>query len=362
MSIRNHGGSIKMPRRKRTDDDGTEVITKVIELDPQDEKVRKILQSMPGGLKCLSLFRYPEGNRGGRPEYIDEISPDQFSFQSIKQSFGGGRFKVEWTDEDGTVRQSGFDIAGSYRDFKDPKPVEEDDKEEGMKQPIHPQPVTQAQVMDPIQLMMLLQKAEERAEARMLKMMEMLRPQQVQQSPDVTKQVFDIVEKIAPMMQGGDGGGASPWIMAFTQFKEPILKIVDGIHTALTRPAVLPSGPPPVQASIQPNPSPSQAPSEDDMLKLLIRQYIPVFINAARNNGNPDIYADMILEQLPESMYPKITEWLNTPTWFNDIRAIESIVDAQAGWWTLLRVSLLQGIQDHASSVQSTSDPEHSED
>jgi uncharacterized membrane protein len=188
---------------------------------------------------------------------------------------------------------------------------------------------------------------------------ELMRPQQ--QPPDVTKQVFEIVEKIAPMMAGGDGGG-SPWMMALTQFKEPILKIVDSIQIALQRPSVVPSGPPPqVHAHVQPNPP---QPKEEDMLKLLIRQYLPVFINAARQNGNPDIYADMILEQIPQTMYPKLQQWLSTPVWFDDVKSHDPIViEAQAGWWNLLRGSLLEGMKpDAASDLQPASDSELGED
>lgn len=347
-----------MPRKKRTDDDGNEHYQQVVEMDPQDAKVRKILQAMPGGLKCMNLFRYPEGNKGGRPEYIDEISPEQFSFQGIKQSFGGGRFFVEWENADGTCTRSNFDIAGSYRDFKDPKPVEDEEDDEPMKQIPQPQPVQQNGI-DPVQLMMMLQKAEERAEARIIKMMEMLRPQQIQQPPDMTKQVFEIVEKLAPMMQG-DGG--NPILSVIGQFREPIMKIIDSVHAAMTRPAVAPSGPPPfVHAHVeQPN---TTKPTEDDMMKVLIRQYLPVFVNAARSNGNPDVYADMILDQIPEIMYPKLANWLLSDTWFQDIVAIEKNVEFQAGWWNLLRASIVQGVEEHAASnLQPAPDSEHSED
>ena len=98
------------------------------------------------------------------------------------------------------------------------------------------------------------------------------------------------------------------------------------------------------------------------MLKLLIRQYLPVFVNAARSNGNPDIYADMILEQIPETMYPRLQQWL-AGSWFQDIVAIEKNIEFQAGWWNLLKTSLLEGMKEHAASnVQSSSDSEHSED
>lgn len=98
------------------------------------------------------------------------------------------------------------------------------------------------------------------------------------------------------------------------------------------------------------------------MIKILIKQYLPVFVNAARNNGNPDIYADMVLEQIPETMYPKLEQWLNSETWFLDLTQYEKNIEFQAGWWNLLRTSLLEGMKTDASSLQPATDSEHGED
>jgi hypothetical protein len=349
-----------MPRkRNRSQDDDVETMVKTVEVDPQDAKVRKIFAAMPGGLKCLSVFRYPDGNKGGRPQYLDDISPEQFDFKTIKSMFGGGRFYVRWDNEDGTESKSNFDIAGPYVNFNHDDDDEPEKTIDVNPQPFQPQPVqTVQQGIDPLMMMKLIQDARKEAREEMRTMMEFMRPPAP--APDATKQVFDLVEKIVPLIQsGGDGG--SPWLAVLSQFREPISKIVDSVQVALSRQAVPHSGPPPVQAQVQANPSPTQ-PSEDDMIKLLIRQYLPVFINAARSNGNPEVYADMILDQVPESLYPKLEAWLSTPAWFTDIVAIEKNVEFQAGWWNLLRVAILEGLQPNASSVQPAPNSELSED
>ncbi len=346
-----------MPRRKKT----------VIELEDEPEKdtqienaesdIENALKSVPGGVTSVKLYRVLP--QGGRPKFLTELSPEEFSETNVKEMYGGGSYKIRAQKSNGKWGVSMFDIEGFPKKLK-PSDIEEDPDEEEEETP-NPQPqqvVQQSSSFDAFAIMKMMQAAEDRGEARMMKMLELMRPQQ--QPPDVTKQVFEIVEKIAPMMAGGDGGG-SPWMMALTQFKEPILKIVDSIQIALQRPSVVPSGPPPqVHAHVQPNPA--QPPSEDDMLKLLIRQYLPVFVNAARSNGNPDIYADMILEQIPETMYPRLQQWLEG-SWFQDIVKIEKNIEFQAGWWNLLKTSLLEGMKEHAASnLQSSPDSEHSED
>jgi len=348
-----------MPRKKKIEEDeDIEIQQRVVEVDPQDSKVRRLMQMMPGGLKCMQVFRYNPGSKGGRPTYIDDISPEQFDFKTLKTMFGGGKFQVKWDNEDGSISKGDFDIAGPYINF-DTQPEQERILEPAqVQQPMmQPTQVQPSQNITPMDMLRMIQEARREAREEMRSMLELMRPQQ--QSPDVTKQVFEIVEKIAPMMASGDGGG-SPWMMALAQFKEPILKIVDSVHVALTRQPVPPSGPPPqVHAAVNP---PAQ-PTEDDMMMLLIRQYLPVFVNAARNNGNPDIYADMVLEQIPESMYPKLVTWLQSPSWFADIIKIEKNIEFQAGWWNLLKTSLLEGIKEHAASnLQPASDSEHGQD
>lgn len=355
-----------MPRKKKIEDEDIETTVKVVEIDPQDLKVKRLLRSMPGGLKCLQVFRYHPGNKGGRPEYLDDISPEQFDFKMMKSMFGGGKFQVKWDNEDGSESKGDFDIAGPHIDFS--RTVEADPTPEPVTpiQPMYqPQPVAvQPQGIDPMMMLKMIQDARREAREEMRTMLEFMRPQQ--QSPDVTKQVFDIVEKIAPMMGGGDGGGNS-WMMALSQFKDPILKIVDSVHSALTRPAAPTM---PVHAQVQtphvqpvtPNVPPPTQPAESDMMKILIRQYLPVLVNAARSSGDVGIYADMVLEQVPQTMYPKLAEWLNG-SWFDDIRSIDQHVEYQFGWWNALRANILEGMApDAATDVQSTTSPELSQD
>jgi len=349
-----------MPRRKKAIIELEDEPEKDTQIENEESDIENALKSVPGGVTTVKLYRVLP--QGGRPKFLTELSPEEFSESNVKEMYGGGSYKIRAQKGNGKWGVSMFDIDGPPKKLA-PVDIEDDpDEEEPSQIPQPPQQVIQqAPAFDAFAMMKMLQQAEDRGEARMMKMLELMRPQQ--QTPDVTKQVFEIVEKIAPMMAGGEGGG-SPWMMALTQFKEPILKIVDSIHVALSRQPVAPSGPPPqVHAQVQPNPSQQTAgPSEDDMLKLLIRQYLPVFVNAARNNGNPDIYADMILEQIPETMYPKLEQWLNSPNWFFDLTQIEKNIEFQAGWWNLLRHSLIEGMKTDAFSVQSASASEHSED
>lgn len=350
-----------MPRKKQSKStiELEDEVEKEIPIEDGDDDIQEALKSVPGGITTVKLYRILP--QGGRPKFLTEMSPEMFSESSVQDTYGGGIYKIRAKKKDGRWGWNTFEIDGP---MKKVQAYDEDPEEEAPEPtvPAHsPNLIQQTQpVIDPFMLMNMMQKAEERGEQRMLKMLEIMRPQQ--QSPDMTKQVFEIVEKIAPMMAGGEGGG-SPWMMALTQFREPLLKIVDSVHVALTRQPASPTQPHTAIPNPPNHPSQSAQPEEGDMIKFLIKQYLPVFVNAARMNGNTDIYAEMILEQLPESMYPKIEEWLSKPTWFDDVKSFDPVVlEKQATWWAMLRTSLLEGLKPDASSLQHTSDTEHSED
>lgn len=365
-----------MPRKKKLVESLEELETKATYVSPEDVKVKRLLASIPGGTKCLSVFRYPVGNKGGRPSYIDDISPDQFSYQSIKQMFGGGKFSIEWEDEHGAVTKSILEVEGPRFTFDE---EEESSKETPILKAVHDEEDNPVQVqaqrnysdqgpgyggISPLELMKVIQEAQDRGEARILKILELTKPERVEQSPDMTKQIFDLAEKVVGMSsQMGGGGEVSPLISALAMFKDPILKIVDTIHTAVNRPSV----PPPVHniqtaqpvqqvQQVQPNPPQQEA----DVITLMLRNYLPMFIQAAATGADPVTYADMILDQIPESQYPLLSAWINKPDCLEGLVAFNPAIRYQQAWWVALRQAIIEGLND-AANIQPDSTSEQSQ-
>lgn len=319
------------------------------QIDSEDQEMESIRNSLPGGVRCISVYRMHKAGLGGRPKFIAEIPPEQFRESFIQEMYGGGNYFGRWTKKDGTTIRYPFDIEGPEKILGASEEHYQGGREEEEERTVSAPAPQQAQGLNPMEVMMMMQKAEERAEARIMRFVEMMRP--AQQPPDMTKQVFDIVEKLAPMMGGGDGG--SPWMMALSQFKEPIIKLVDSISQVATRQAQpMPMTGARASAQVQPSPQPQ---TEEDMIKLMVRQYMPVFINAATKNADPEFYADMVLDQVPESMYPKLKEWIEKPTCLEEIASIEPGVRYQQEWWNSLRAAILHAMLENANSLQSPS-------
>lgn len=314
------------------------------QIDSEDQEMEAIRNSLPGGVRCISVYRMHKAGLGGRPKFIAEIPPEQFRESFIQEMYGGGSYFGRWTKKDGTTIRYPFDIEGPEKILNIP----EDPYQVGREEDTQKAPSMQAQPvgLNPMEVMMMMQKAEERAEARIMKFMEIMRP--AQQPPDMTKQVFDIVEKLAPMISGGDGG--SPWMAALMQFREPIMKLVNSISTAAIRtnqpPHSSPQTPVEQQMAMQPQ-------NEEDMIKMMVRQYMPLLINAATKNADPEFYADMVLDQVPENMYPKLKAFIEKPTCLEEIATIEPGVRYQQEWWNSLRAAILHAMLENANSIQS---------
>lgn len=314
------------------------------ELDREDAEMEQIARSLPGGLRCINLYRMQSGSQGGRPRFVADLPPEQFKESLIQQTYGGGSYFARWQKKDGGMIRYTFDIEG---------PEKKLDVEEGEDEPqtivIPPQTVPATQGFDPLSVFKMMQEAEDRGARRMEKMIELMRPQA--QSPDVTKQVFDIVEKIAPLMGGGEGGGGNTWLSLATMFKEPLTKLADSIHAATSRPAPVPvpvQAPRPSVPSVPSTPQPSFEVKEEDMFHLVLRQYLPILVNAARKNSDPGFYADLVLEQIPENLYPRLKDFLSRPDCLMELTKFEPGIQFQAEWWESLRAEVLAGMEPNA--------------
>lgn len=337
-----------------------------------DRTVDEIVQEIPGGVRTIKLFRHPDGPRGGRPTYLCEIAPDSFSVEYVKKCYGGGSYFFRWRNENGKRVRTDFDIEGPRKKFKDEedpdlseagsedgasellslllKKRKEEDEEEERSNHHRNNPDGNGGI-SAIELMKLLQQAQEQGEARIMKMMEFIRPQP--QSPDMTKQVFDIVEKVMSISPaGGDG---NPWITTLAMFKDPLSKIVDTIQAAVNKQGAVPSNPPPQSAQ-----QVQHVPQETDVVTMMLKQYLPLFVSAAARNADPQTYADMVLDQVPENQYPSLSAWINRPDCLEGLCTIEPGIRYQQDWWIALRLAIIEGLND-AANVQSQPTSEESQ-
>lgn len=342
----------KKPRIRKTiieEPDWEEEKEKDEVIDQEDMEMERLAKSLPGGVRCIKLYRMHRGPRGGRPKFIAEIAPEQFSESFIQQTYGGGSYFGRWEKADGTMLRYTFDIAGPELNLDESNEPEDET-------PVYVAPA-QTPTLDPLAVVKIMNDARREAREEFRMLLEMVKP--APQPPDATAQVFGLVEKIAPLIaQGSAESSGNPWLFALTTLKEPLTKLVDTINAAVTRPQPgTPSSSPvpsmPGSAPAAPvSPALKPEPKEHDMVIQFVKSLLPPLITAAAKNADPVAYADFVLDQVPESAYPQVRAWLVKPDCLEQLAALEPGIRFQHDWWVSLRAELLSALADGAHSLQ----------
>lgn len=363
--------------------------------DSSDKAMEEAVRDFAEGERVVKLYRY-QGPLGGRPRLLCGLAREDFNDVFVQERFGGGEYFGRWRNKRGLYTKFNFDIEGPPKEEPERERVQQRNDEEREPYPYLSQPAqpageesrsSQIGMIDVLRMM-----AETRKEAReeMRVMLEMMRP--MQSAPDATEKVFSLVEKLAPLIsQGGNGEGASgnPWLFALSQLKDPIMKAIDTIHTAVVKgsqpqqpaqrspQAVIPPASPigqvtpgatvePQQHPVTMNPEQLQ-PTEGEMLADSFKAYIPMMVKAADEKQDPGIYCDLVLANVPGFLYNRVRDWLVKPGCLDDLAKHAPIISAdrnQRLWWEALQGMLVSALNeeigDHGPGVQSQSNSDPS--
>ena len=340
------------------------------EIDEDEEAMDQTFADFPQNDPCLELFRVKE--KGGRPQFIEQMSPNGFTHAYVCENFGGGKYFLRGKYRDGSRRKMNFEIEGDpfplKRKMPDPsahpqqvilnQPDREDDRQE------YPR-----EGMGIFEIMQLIGRAEEKAEKRQQALFEMMfRNQNTQVAVQPVDQIFSVVEKVMTIANSAGGGDAPWWMMAVRELKEPLTKAIDTFNIALSRqgapggggvmpptqPSTLPPQAPPPPPGLLPgavSPSPGESNGLPDPMVTQIKATLPFLINGARKNTDPSMYVDIILDQIPEAEYPRLRDFLLSPGCLDKLTAYEPGIAYQQEWWEGLRQAILEVLQEEIGDL-----------
>lgn len=330
--------------------------------DQDDAEMDEVFSDFPQNEACIQLFRV--NAQGGRPMFLEQLSPAMFSLAYVTERYGGGRYQAKGRYKDGSKVRMPFEIEG------EPFPVRR--ILPGHNAPPSPlEPVTPRQGAPSLEyltppggdlqtvllgLMKNLIQEMRGSETQMLEKMklykELFAPPQQKDAP-LDQALSMLKQGIELGSSSGGGEGPNLWLLALDKLKEPLTKIVDTIQVAVTQPRPIAVNPAsaPAPAAVPVAPVTQQ---EDDML-MLLKMVLPSLVNGAAKNADPLVYVDFLLDQVPESAYPKLQEWLERPDCLDKLAAIEPGIRFQQEWWVALRGQLIAALRgdDGAGSIQS---------
>lgn len=170
--------------------------------------------------------------------------------------------------------------------------------------------------------------------------------------------------------KAGTGGETNIWIELARELKEPLGKGLDALQMALAgrqapqKPVMVapPMGHVATQAQpAQAEPGQGDGGSMNTAVLMQVRSVVPMLINGAAKNSDPQMYVDLILDQIPESLYPSLRDWLIRPDCLDLLAQLEPGIRYQQDWWVSLRSMLIESLTEELghglTAVQSPENP-----
>lgn len=348
-----------------------------------DDELEDVFSDFPQNESCIELWRTTA--QGGRPEFLEQMTPSAFSFAYVTDTYGGGRYVAKGKYKNGDAEKRSFTIAG------DPFPVRR--KMERGVETDHPRTPVQelaiAQVpklpegagmqdmfMALVAMMQKMMLESKTSEVEMLTKMKMYKELfsdgggGSHEKNSVAEMISMVRTGIELGQAGGEGSGGIPWLMVLDKVKEPLSKLADSVFVAVSaykgapQPALTNVPTQAVPVTAQPG---TNKPEEENMEIILLgalRAMLPMLVTGAAQRSEPPFYADLLLDQIPRQYYATAKTWLDKEGCLDELVKMNPGVGMYRPWFDTLRqelrTSLAEEIKvDASESIQpeSSSDP-----
>lgn len=342
----------------------------VVMSHPEDIELDEVFSGLPETEACIELFRI--NSQGGRPLFLEAVQPAVFSLTYVLNRFGGGRYMAYAKYKTGERVKHPFEIegdplpvrrlgpGGGVEPISTPQPAQMPKQwlqESPSSQEIEPMPSDTASMFS---VLVALIKDMKTSKADMYKEMLMLKELFGSNQPAGPQATIDQVTQM--LMKGielagkaGTGGETNIWIELARELKEPLGKGLDALQMALAGRQQTPQPvavPPPIGHVT--TPTQEQPANEGASMNMAVltqlRAVLPLLINGAAKNSDPQMYVDLILDQIPESLYPSLRDWLIRPDCLDMLAKLEPGIRYQQEWWTSLRSVFIEALTEEVGN------------
>lgn len=263
------------------------------------EDVLAVLAQLGESAPSVDVFRRNQRTR--RYEFVDNLPAESFSLDVVKDSWGGGEYQVRPKNPagqyiKGTTRT--FTIAGAPREPSaepDPAPTPDPlagqlgtlrDLMQGIRDDLRERRASGG--TDPLELGIKLAGQIQQANTPLLEQLIKLSTSKREEARDPLE-MLDHVLEVADRVRAGSSGESSGVVNQLG--RELITLFRESRGAAAARPTPGPRGAPPV--------TPNRDPSEPSWVPFMA-QSVPSLLQLARAGRDPNTYAVVLLDQLPE--------------------------------------------------------------
>jgi len=342
------------------------------------DELDAVLAGLPSSDTIINLWRQ---QAQGPPSYVAEFSPSDFSLEGVKNTYGGGKYKIV-AKGNGEVRTSVFTVDGEpktsaskpvYKRYINGKLVfsKQEDADVVFSDNVRGLNVGTGNGEGNNNVMLLLlteiramresfqQKPQSSDDVKKGFLEEMLVFKQLfgaQQNPvqDFSKVAIDLIKQGMEVASMAENGG-SPWMMI-------IDKVMPTIQEALKVVAMQSK---PIDGRIALNHNQNlnvELPAKPivqltgfDAIAGELQAYLPTFIRAASIGTDPMILVDMTIPNIQDAETAnKVILWLESGEWLQDLSKLHPAIVAQAAWWSDFRMGLLEALKNPQNTIDST--------
>lgn len=320
------------------------------------DELDSVLAGLPGNDQTICLFRV---NPQGGPAYITEFSPDDWSIEAVKNTYGGGKYKFV-AKSDGVVRKTGtFQIEGEPLHQSKPvykrflangklvysKPGEADLVE------VPPQAEKRESSTADSNVSLLLgsllerlsnlektinQQSQPNSKRDFLEELQIYKNLFSQPPPNpidnFPKMAVDLLTKGMEIANAGEGGG-SPWMMILDKVLPTLQDVLKVVTTQQARePLPMPRTNPQILPQSEPS-KPTETLTGFASISGDLQAYLPTFLRAASMGTDPNIMVDLTANQIPEDKKQVVIDWLKGDSWLSDLFTLHPMIQGQMAWW-----------------------------
>lgn len=314
-----------------------------------DELSQVLSELDSSGAAIIKVERMREGKR---PEYVGDMSPSSFTLAQLQERFGGGEYALTVFDSARRyVKRTTVAIAAP---LKPPAPAAiESSGLEKIARTLAEQMQAQSQLLQALLLQGRTAPVADAATMRKQLLEEMQLMKGIMGSGQVLSpdKVLELVMKGMEIAKETGGGGDAGWTgiaeKAIDVLGEPLAQLMSSSAMTPAAGAAAPgvpggNAPPPIQH--QPGVSP--------MVNPMVKQYVSFLVRKAVAGADPTLYADLVLDNVPEAM---VREFLADPDPVTKLAQFDARVARHAEWFRDLGQACLEAL--NADAAESGSGP-----
>ena len=342
-----------MATRKRTAPQDLEDDPELEEEGEIDELAQVLGELDSAGTGTVKIERLREGKR---PEFVGELSPSGFSLGQLQDRFGGGEYAL--TVLDGSrryVKRATVAIASLPKPVPLPGAAAEPTVLEKLTATIAAQLQQQGKMMELLVMQQRLAPTVTPAAAdpqvlrqqllEEMKMMKEVMGSGQSMSPD---KVMELVMKGMELAKETGGGGGDNWTgvaeKAIDVLGEPLAQLMSISAATPATPAA------PTAATVQRQPAITARPTMNPMVK----QYVSFLVGKAAKGADPDLYADLVLDNVPEAL---VRQFMSDPDPVARLAVFDARVAQHAEWFRDLGQACMEALNADAPGSGSGPSP-----